>query len=277
MHQTLFLNTPDEDQSIPIFLYSIGSHNQTYVNRSVGFSVHQVFLSSSGKGVFRLFGMEEFELGAGEAIVIPAGIPHEYFPASKKPWTLGYVGFGGAASKSLLDSLQFNKPKVFQVRSFSTAWEYIERIWNIVNFNGSDAQWAASSNLYTFLLNLRKLTKSKPEQTKKAGNIFANENIQKVVELIQEHYAEQLQISNLSSIAGYTPQHFTRLFRRIYGQTPRDYLESFRFEKAVFLLEENPEMPIQEVAARVGIEYSYFIRVFKKKYQVTPGTYKKGG
>ncbi|MNP47063.1 HTH-type transcriptional activator RhaS [compost metagenome] len=91
---------------------------------------------------------------------------------------------------------------------------------------------------------------------------------------MQQHYSEQLMMSNIAYAVGYSKQHFQRKFKEMYGINPHFYLQRLRLEKAAELLEQHPDISIQEVAAMIGIETNYFVRLFKKEYNITPAKYR---
>ncbi len=72
----------------------------------------------------------------------------------------------------------------------------------------------------------------------------------------------------------------TNLFAKIKaitGQTPNDFISIIRLKKAAFLLRNNPELNITEIADRTGFSSSrYFSKCFKNVYHVTPMTYRNG-
>ncbi|MFD1906148.1 helix-turn-helix transcriptional regulator [Paenibacillus rhizoplanae] len=98
-----------------------------------------------------------------------------------------------------------------------------------------------------------------------------NEALNKAVSLINEHFTEPLLITNLAAAVGYSVQHFQRLFLQEYGVTPHKYLQNLRLQRAMQMLTEDPERPVQDIALNLGMETNYFIRVFRKAHGVTPG------
>jgi AraC-like DNA-binding protein len=57
------------------------------------------------------------------------------------------------------------------------------------------------------------------------------------------------------------------------GETPAEYVRSFRLEKAAILLEKS-HLTIAEIAYEVGFSTpSYFTRAFKAKYKSSPSEY----
>ena len=70
-----------------------------------------------------------------------------------------------------------------------------------------------------------------------------------------------------------SPRHLTRLFNREFGQSVNEYLLEQRMMLAGQLLE-NTNLTVTMVSDRVGYgNCSYFIKLFKKFYGITPSKY----
>lgn len=81
-------------------------------------------------------------------------------------------------------------------------------------------------------------------------------------------------IAELASLAGCSPWHFSRKFRKISGQSPNQYLLALKMQYAVQLLE-NTLDSIKEVALKCGYDDpSYFCKVFRKFHNASPGKYR---
>src|SRR5699024_5416002 len=129
MKDLSFIQMHIKEKIIPLKLVTIGSNNQPYINRPVGLPYHQIFLTMEGKGVFRLFVSGDIELAPHDAIIIPSGTSHEYFPSSKKAWHLGFAGFEGKLANSLLAQLNFKEMKKMSIHPFSVVWSTFEELW----------------------------------------------------------------------------------------------------------------------------------------------------
>jgi len=89
---------------------------------------------------------------------------------------------------------------------------------------------------------------------------------------IDNKFAEDIDLNNISDEAYFSKFHFIRLFKKVYGMTPHQYLSSVRIEKAKLLLKE--DTPIVEICHAVGFESaSSFTGFFKGKVGMTPSEF----
>jgi AraC-like DNA-binding protein len=87
-------------------------------------------------------------------------------------------------------------------------------------------------------------------------------------------YDQPITIEEISAQAALSPFHFIRQFRRIYRQTPHQYLMRIRIDKAKFLLR-STDLPITEICAMVGFEsLGSFSSLFSKQAGLSPSTYR---
>jgi AraC-like DNA-binding protein len=86
---------------------------------------------------------------------------------------------------------------------------------------------------------------------------------------IDSNYATRIDLDNISDEAYFSKFHFIRLFKKIYGKTPHQYLTFVRIEKATQLL--RTYQPASEVCYAVGFEsLSSFGSLFKRVVGITP-------
>ena len=89
---------------------------------------------------------------------------------------------------------------------------------------------------------------------------------------IDNHYAERIDLSNIAEEAYFSKFHFIRLFKKIYGKSPHQYLTSVRMAKAKELLHNG--ISVTEVCFAVGFEStSSFTGLFKRYTRLSPSTY----
>lgn len=89
---------------------------------------------------------------------------------------------------------------------------------------------------------------------------------------IDTHYADKIDLGNISDEAYFSKFHFIRTFKSIYRKTPHQYLIEVRIEKAMELLKTG--LPVSEVCDRIGFEsLSSFCGLFKRMTGATPSQY----
>lgn len=89
---------------------------------------------------------------------------------------------------------------------------------------------------------------------------------------IDNNYPDKIDIDNISDEAYFSKFHFIRLFKKIYGKTPHQYLTSVRINNAILLLRANK--PVSEVCYSVGFDtISAFGSLFKRTIGTTPSAF----
>ena len=95
-----------------------------------------------------------------------------------------------------------------------------------------------------------------------------------LLEFIENSYMKPIALAEMAQVAGMSASYFSVVFRELFNQTPMDYLNSYRIERAcIFLL--NSKLPVTEIAYQCGFNDSaYFVKVFKKYKNTTPKQYR---
>ena len=93
-------------------------------------------------------------------------------------------------------------------------------------------------------------------------------------DLIDARYRDTLDISALARVAHLSPAHFSREFRRTFGETPHQYLLTRRLERAAALLR-NTDRSVAEVCFAVGLSsVGSFTTSFGRTYGLSPSAYR---
>ena len=99
--------------------------------------------------------------------------------------------------------------------------------------------------------------------------------ISKVITIIDYDITADLSLKAIAEQLFVNPGYLSTAFKRESGQTLTEYVHSQRTERAASLLR-CTNMQIQDISASVGImDINYFIRLFKKKYGITPTAYRR--
>ena len=96
-----------------------------------------------------------------------------------------------------------------------------------------------------------------------------------ITRYLQEHLAEEINLSVLAEQFHLNPQYISQLFKSEIGVNFLAYLTNIHMEKAKKLLL-STSLSIAEVAERSGYEdYRVFTKVFKKSEGITPSQYRR--
>jgi AraC-like DNA-binding protein len=102
----------------------------------------------------------------------------------------------------------------------------------------------------------------------------ASRHLLRAKDLADSRYTEPLEVEDLAKAAGLSKAHFSREFRRVFGESPYVYLLTRRLERAAALLR-NTDHSVAEVCLEVGLQgIGSFTTSFKRMYGVTPTTYR---
>lgn len=96
-----------------------------------------------------------------------------------------------------------------------------------------------------------------------------------IASYIDDNYMEGLTLDKISSLGRMNRFKFCRIFKKRFGVSYTAYLNNVRIRDAADLLK-NTDRNITEIAHHVGFNcVTYFERVFKSKYGLSPSAYRK--
>ncbi|MDD4872234.1 MAG: helix-turn-helix domain-containing protein [Kiritimatiellae bacterium] len=96
-----------------------------------------------------------------------------------------------------------------------------------------------------------------------------------VVDYIHRNYAQQIKIEKLVQIACVSESHLKRIFKRLFGMSPIEYVILTRINASRDLLETTART-VSDIAQEVGFyDHSHFIRHFRHIRGCTPNQYRK--
>ncbi|TBL72722.1 helix-turn-helix domain-containing protein [Paenibacillus thalictri] len=109
--------------------------------------------------------------------------------------------------------------------------------------------------------------------TEKQG-IEMKKIIRNVKEIIEQEYMNDISLEIISDRIGMLPKRLSAVFVQVTGQNFIDYVTEIRLEKSKELLR-GTDWKVNDIAAKVGYQASYFNKVFKKTEGMTPGEYRE--
>ncbi|WP_448097303.1 helix-turn-helix domain-containing protein [Luteibacter yeojuensis] len=99
------------------------------------------------------------------------------------------------------------------------------------------------------------------------------DRLRRVLAHMQEHYADNVRVHTLATLAGLSVAQLERHFRRVFQLTPQQVLTKVRIESAMRLL--GGEDSIAAIGMACGfVDQSAFARQFKATVGMTPSAYR---
>jgi AraC family transcriptional regulator len=105
---------------------------------------------------------------------------------------------------------------------------------------------------------------------------LTSEQRSEVERFVERELGGNFGLVDMASLVGYSPDHFSRLFKGSFEQSPHQYVLSRRIEKAKAMLRDEG-ISIAEIATNCGFSnQAHLTTAFKQRTGITPGAYRRG-
>lgn len=102
--------------------------------------------------------------------------------------------------------------------------------------------------------------------------------VNRVMDYVQAHLADDLSLEKLASVAAFSPFHFHRVFVAITAETLSGFIRRIRLERAAGALVLLRETPVLEIALRCGFSSAAsFARSFRSHFGMSATEWRGGG
>jgi AraC-like DNA-binding protein len=93
-------------------------------------------------------------------------------------------------------------------------------------------------------------------------------------DLADVRYSDRIDVDDMAAAAGLSRAHFSREFRRTFGESPHGYLLTRRLERAAALLRDT-DRSVADVCFSVGLQsVGSFTASFTRTYGMSPTAYR---
>ncbi|MBK1876873.1 AraC family transcriptional regulator [Pelagicoccus mobilis] len=238
----------------------------------------EVFLQQSGTNKFRCPD-SAFDLQAGEAAIIHAGLPHgeSGYADSNGPFHNIVICFGQSHLNVLEsecrdgDSPEVRSGDTYQTASAELALGYINQITHQTSHPNRNSHLHINGLLRAFFALLLEILEN-AETYHKPYDL----RVIRAQDLISSEISNpKLSVRFLSDRLNCSPDHFTRLFRQYADTTPNHYIRKQRIQYAITLLQD-PSLNLSQIAWSTGFtSLNYFSRAFKDEMGYSASEYRK--
>lgn len=235
--------------------------------RPRGAAQNIVIVCAAGRGTCHLPSGAHV-IRAGQAVVIPAGLPHRYEADTSEPWTIWWMHFVGRSVADLITAIGATPEQpVFGLGDPARVVSLIDTIIRRMEHDETMSTLIAASGAAWHALSL--LAADRRTTTREAVD-----PIQAAIEHLRANASTRISLTELAGMAGLSESHFAALFRRATGYGALEYQTRLRMGFAREQLD-TTERTISSIAHEVGYpDPLYFSRQFRRIHGVSPTEYR---
>lgn len=247
----------------------------------------EVIYMCQGKTVHIIDGNQVI-LKAGELLFLNQNAVQEILPAGAEDIAVNFIilpeffdtafHMMGEDENSLRDFLisclrqdnRFGNYLHFQVSDILPIQNLVENmVWTLLN-NQPNKRSINQITMGLLFLQLMHHT----DRIRSTAQSMEQKLIFQVLKYIDENYRDG-ELTELASLMGYDVPWLSRTIKRYLGRTYKELLQTKRLNQAAFLLQ-STRLPITDICAAVGYDNtSYFHRLFREYYHMSPKEYRK--
>ncbi|NKI24775.1 AraC family transcriptional regulator [Paenibacillus dendritiformis] len=231
---------------------------------------NRMYLIRSGEGRIVIDGTA-YNPGPGQMVIMPARVLQSYGTISARTYEKYWCHFTALmGQRHLFQSMRIPYCLTLPEDVFREAESHFERL--IRCHAGGD--WTAELNKQAMLIELLSL------YFRTAGleriDLPSSQTLDKLnlaLQMMHEHLSERLNVQQLAERVHFHPNYFITLFREHMGESPVQYMNRMKIERAKQLLL-TTALTVTEVADAVGLDVYYFSRLFKNSTGFNPTSFK---
>lgn len=216
-----------------------------------------------------------YQLQAGDLVVIGSMVSHEVPEEQPESFTLNQQ-IGPVMLKEFFQLLTERRfAPLYSLSTDSPLRKLLEETAEIYPQKTPYAELLSIGNLYKIIACICMECTEVPAAEPKEMPQRSIMEIEKALELIYNHYSQDITVETAAAITGYSKSNFCNVFKNIVGESFHHMLNRYRVENACYFLKET-NTTLSDIALMVGFsDAKSLCRVFKKYYGITPGEYRQ--
>lgn len=229
------------------------------------------FYTLSGAGLIEQGG-SRIELRPGQALLLNCRTPQSYCTApGAGHWHHYWVHFDGPGVQAM-------EPLLIPAGRLEPAKQPLGRTQDVLRDILAQLPQETTESVVEIGLRIHQLLVGMLTAQRAEQQLSANSNqmlVRRMVEYLREHYGEDLSLDEMAAMLPISKTYFLRLFQRVMGTTPYNFLVCHRITQAKELLVLT-DLPVGEVSRRVGFNSeSNFSTRFAAMTGQSPSQYRK--
>lgn len=242
-----------------------------FCERGEPIAEHVLIYCTDGIGWYKVDGKVR-TVTANNFFILPAGKPHAYGAGESDPWTIYWVHFSGLHAGVYAAGVQHPQEIRPGIHSRINYRNHIfEEIFNTLYSGYSmESLRYVSSLLHYYLASMRYIRSYRQAGTRTDGDSM----VAAAIHYMKENIEKRLMLHDIAGYTGYSPNHFSMLFRQQTGESPIGFFNRMKIEESCRMLVRT-DMHISQICHKVGIsDCYYFSRLFRRITGLSPRQYR---
>lgn len=260
----------------PLHITDIGYYPKAeyhYRERREPITQYILIYNVEGRGWYQLDG-QKYEVKSNQYFILPAGKPHAYGSYENEGWTIYWIHFKGSLAEHYAQGASKPIDILPTIDSrINTRMDLFEEIYHTLEMGYSRENLLYACSCFAHYLGTLRYLQS--YRNASYNDSISSDPIMITVHYMKENIGKKVTLQELADNLGYSASHFSAIFTQRMGNSPLNYFNQLKIQKACQLLDFT-DMKINQVCFKVGIEDNfYFSRLFRKIMGMSPQAYKQ--
>jgi AraC family transcriptional regulator len=223
----------------------------------------------SGRGRLDFEG-ESFTVEPGVTMLLHIPHDHRYFLPAGSRWEFFYLCLNGSEVMRLWREVVARRGPLVRLDPTSPTLQRAAHACSEVLRGNVQSAFVASSLAHGLALSLVEEAFAEDEEESPRFT-------RKIAAFCRKNLRRPIGVDDMAKAAGMSRYHFSRKFHQASGMPPAKFLTEIRLSHAVELIRAETGS-VTTIAAETGFsDVNYFCKVFRKRFGVSPGAFRKNG
>lgn len=215
---------------------------------------------------------KEYSVGPGMGFLIEPEYINTYTADREDPWEYTWIEFGGLRAREIIESAGLSSSSPIFIPKNPGFGEILKNEMLCLCEHAQDSSLKQIGRLYLIMDALMEGSTSKRQiQGGKLAQFYTHE----AITFIEQNYMLPITVENMADHCNLDRSYFGKIFKETMGQSPQEFLISYRMTKAAVLLK-TTDLSIGNISLLVGYTNQlHFSRSFKKVYNLSPREYRQ--
>ena len=215
----------------------------------------------SGVGEFKT-ASGNFSVRCGDLLYLPRNVEYQQSADDETIIAIHFINYGTPLG---------NDAEVITLNDAKRIVDIVKEMYDVWKGLNVGYQYKCASLFYELLYQLRLCERRTVLET-----VNDEGKIKKALDIIHSNYRkEQIEISALAESCALSEAYFRKLFKKIHGVSPVQYIIDLKLDFASHLLQSGL-YSVGETASRSGFaDPKYFSRIFKSRFALSPKEYQQ--